>query len=128
MQPGYNDGQTGGAGAGANGNGYNENNEPDPNDVDRWPGCRPQLMLARLKSLLPTELGLITKPLAAAYKDWGKMNAHQRKTTIEFWDKMPQDKKTLFLTVVGHDTTQSANTVIATAAATTQEPPTTKDD
>jgi hypothetical protein len=47
MQLGYNDGQAGGARAGANGNGYNENNEPNPNNVDRWPGCRPQLMLAR---------------------------------------------------------------------------------
>jgi hypothetical protein len=85
-------------------------------------------MLDRLRTLLPTKLGLNTKPLAAVYKEWGKMNANQRKTTIEFWDKMPLDKKTLFLTLVREDTTRSANTILATAAATTNEPPTTKDD
>ncbi|KAJ1420205.1 hypothetical protein B484DRAFT_399971 [Ochromonadaceae sp. CCMP2298] len=55
-------------------------------------------------------------------------NENNEPNPNNFWDKMPQDKKTIFLTVVGDDTTRSANTVIAIAAATTQEPPTTKDD
>ncbi|KAJ1406436.1 hypothetical protein B484DRAFT_404135 [Ochromonadaceae sp. CCMP2298] len=100
----------------------------DPYSVAQWPGCRPQLMLLRRKGLLPTELGLNTKMLPGVYKDWSKMNISQNNIAISFFGKLPKDKCEVLLTVVREDSTRETNTVLATGAAASKEPPTTKDD
>jgi hypothetical protein len=101
---------------------------PPPAVVERWPSCTPQLVLNQLKQLVPTEMGANSKLLPNSYRFWAQMSEGQVRTTMQFWDRLPHDKQVTILATASASTTLASNAVTATAAAATQDAPTTKHD
>ncbi|KAJ1426908.1 hypothetical protein B484DRAFT_397394 [Ochromonadaceae sp. CCMP2298] len=101
---------------------------PAPAEVDRWPNCTPQLVLNMLKALLPTEMGANSKLLPNSYRFWAQMNEGQVRTTLQFWDRLPADKRVSIVAQVAVTTTQAVVAVAATAANASQEVPIVKHD
>ncbi|KAJ1430644.1 hypothetical protein B484DRAFT_463009 [Ochromonadaceae sp. CCMP2298] len=101
---------------------------PPPATVDRWPNCTPQLVLNMLKQLAPTEMGANSKLLPNTYHFWASMSTGQVRTTLRFWDHLPNDKQMTILAAASASTSLAVDAVTATAAAATQDVPTNKHD